>query len=353
MKVAIITDTHAGVRGDNSVFLDNQEQFYSEIFFPKLKEEGIDTVLHLGDVFDRRKSINFVTLSRVKKMFFNPLRDNGIKVHVVAGNHDVVFKNTNEVNSLSLLMPEYDNWDVCYDVPKEIKLGNCNILLSPWISQNNYAKSMKAFAETKATVLMGHFEFQGFEMIKGSISQHGLDKKDFSKFDIIYSGHFHHPSEISNVRYLGAPFEMDWSDYNGERGFHIFDTETRKLTFVKNHLQLHHKVEYDDEDMTVEYVEELDVSIFKNTFIKLIVLNKTKPYVFDLLLDKIADSGCTDLKVIEDALNLERIGEEELVDETKDTQSVMHSYIESIDITIDKNNVKRLVDDIYGEAMSL
>jgi DNA repair exonuclease SbcCD nuclease subunit len=353
MKVAIITDTHAGVRGDNPIFLDNQELFYRDVFFPELKKRNIDTVLHLGDVFDKRRGINFVTLKRVREMFFDPLKEQNIEVHVVAGNHDVFFKNTNDTNSLSLLMKEYKNWNVYHNDPKEITLGSCAILLSPWITKDNYKLSMDTFQKTKSSVLMGHFEFQGFEMIRGSICDHGLDKKDFSKFDSIYSGHFHHPSENGNVKYLGAPFEMDWSDCDGKRGFHIFDTETRALTFIQNPYKLHHKIEYDDEDMTVEDISNIDVAPLQNTFVKLIVKNKTNQYIFDLLGEKIADGGCADLKTIEDTLNIENISEDEIIDETKDTKHILHSYVDGIETNVDRKQVKNIIDELYAEAMSL
>ena len=54
MKIAIINDTHFGVRNDHQGFLDYMFQFFDEQFFPYLIENDIKTVFHLGDVFDRR-----------------------------------------------------------------------------------------------------------------------------------------------------------------------------------------------------------------------------------------------------------------------------------------------------------
>jgi len=353
MKVAIITDQHFGVRGDSQVFLDHQDKFYNDIFFPTLDKENIDTVIDLGDTFDRRRFINFVTLKRSKEMYFDKLKKRNVTVHSIVGNHTVFHKNTNETNALSLLMKEYDNWNVYWNEPKELKLGSCDILLSPWITKDNFKVSMDFFNKTKAQMLMGHFEFKGFEMSKGSLCDHGLDKQDFGKFDQIYSGHFHHPSENGNVKYLGAPYEMDWSDFDGKRGFHIFDTEKRDLTFVHNPYSVHHKIEYDDTDFTVEDVTNLDVSPLKNTFIKLIVKNKTNPYIFDLFADKLSDSGCADIKIVEDSLNLESIDMDEFIDESKDTKHILHAYVDSIETGVEKNKIKNVVDELYAEAISL
>ncbi len=92
MKIAIITDQHFGARNDSVHFLDFYEKFYRDTFFPKLKEEKIQAVLILGDTFDRRKYINFYSLKRAKEMFFEPLAQLGVDVHMLAGNHDTYFK---------------------------------------------------------------------------------------------------------------------------------------------------------------------------------------------------------------------------------------------------------------------
>jgi len=353
MKIAIITDTHAGVRGDSPTFLDIQEKFFQKVFFPELEKRNIDTVLHLGDIFDRRKFINFVTLKRTKDMFLTPLEKNNIKMYAVAGNHDVFYKNTNQINALDLLLGEYSNVEYFYEEPVEMTFGSTKIMLSPWITKDNYAASMKAFEDTNAPYLMGHFEFQGFEMMKGQISDHGFDKKTFSKFEAVYSGHFHHPSENGNIKYLGAPYEMVWSDYDGKRGFHIFDTETRELEFIYNPYRAFFKLEYDDVDLTIEEIQDLDMEILDKGFVKLVVKNKQNPQLLDILLDKISNSGCADVKVVEDALNLDSIDEADLVDETKDTKDILHSYIDAVDTNVDKDKIKKLINGLYAEALTL
>ena len=55
MKIAVVNDTHWGVRNDNRALADYQKKFWEEIFFPYLKENDIKTIFHLGDIVDRRK----------------------------------------------------------------------------------------------------------------------------------------------------------------------------------------------------------------------------------------------------------------------------------------------------------
>lgn len=352
-KMAIINDTHFGVRGDSQIFLDHQEKFFSEIFFPKLDADGIKVVLDLGDTFDRRKYINYVTLRRSKKFFFDELKKRNIEYHAVVGNHSVYFTNTNEVNSMELLLQEYDNFHIYTHEPKELTFGSTKIMMVPWITKDNEETCIEAITKTDASHLMGHFEIKGFEMMKGSICDHGIDKNIFSRFEGVYSGHFHHPSEYQNIKYLGAQYEMTWTDYDGKRGFHIFDSESRDLEFVQNPFRIFHKIAYDDADMTIDDIANLNTEILKNTYIKVIVQNRTNPYIYDLFLSKLVESGAADVKSVEDSLNLESSGVDEILDETKDTKDILHDYIDSIETAIEKVKIKKVIDSLYVEAMSI
>ena len=353
MKIAIITDMHLGVRGDSKVFLDHQEKFFNEIFFPYIDENDIKIVLDLGDTFDRRKFVNYVTLDRAKKMFFDQLAKRNIEYHAIVGNHSVYYTNTNEVNSMNLLLQEYSNFNIYCDETKELTFGSTNVIMVPWITKNNSENLMKSMAESKADICMGHFAIQGFEMLKGAINDHGLSKEIFSHFEQVYSGHFHHPSVYNNITYLGAPYEMTWSDYQGRRGFRVLDTETRDLEWVLNPFAIYHKIDYDDADMTIEDIANLDLTNIKNSYIKVIVKDRSNAYIYDMFMNKLTDAGAVDVKAIEDSLNLEDAGVDEILDETKDTKDILHQYIESIDTKVNKVSIQNLIDELYIEAQQL
>ena len=198
MKVAIITDQHFGARNDSTHFLDYFEKFYSETFFTALDAESIDTVLVLGDTFDRRKYINFFSYKRTREMFFDKLAERNIKVHMLAGNHDTYFKNTNEVNSVSLLLQEYTNITVI-DNPTTIEVDGTSICMMPWICAENFIDSMAELKNTKADIVMGHFDIAGFQMHRGMSSTDGLDRSIFNRFDMVFSGHFHHRLSLIHI----------------------------------------------------------------------------------------------------------------------------------------------------------
>lgn len=353
MKIAIVTDVHFGARGDSRVFHEVQRKFFQEVFFPYVDKHEIKVVFDLGDTFDRRKYINYVSLQNAKKIFFDGLAERGIEFHALIGNHDTYYSNTNDVNSMSLLLQEYPTFKLYEDKAEHLELGGTKFLMLPWISRENADYNLKFIADSDADIVMGHLEMKGFEMMRGQLCRGGLDLSVFSHFQDVYSGHFHHPSRYKNLEYLGAPYEMMWGDYKGKRGFHVFDTETREMKKILNPNRVFFKIDYDDSDWTVDDIANFDVDRYKDTYVKVIVKNRTNAYLYDLFMNRVSDSGAVDVKAIEDNLNLSELGTEEILDETKDTSELLSEYIDSIDTQADKDRIKSVVNDLYHEALSL
>jgi DNA repair exonuclease SbcCD nuclease subunit len=353
MKIALLCDSHFGVRSDSKVFLEHQEKFFSELFFPYLIENKIDTILHLGDIFDRRKYINFYTLKKAREFFFDELKRLNIQMHAILGNHDTFFTTTNKINSDSLLLSEYDNIHIYERDIVHLDFGSTKFAMCPWLTKENTEDNLKVLKESTAHILCGHFDLKGFELMKGIVSDHGFDHKEFSHFEAVYSGHYHHQSEYGNVKYLGAQYEMNWSDYGCKKGFHIIDTETRELTFIENSDRIYHKIDYDDTDLAIDDIASLDTSILKNCYVKVMVKNRTNPYLYDLFLNRLNESGAADIKTIEDSLNLSSAGVDQMLEEAKDTKDILHTYIDSVETTINKEKIKKVVDKLYLEAINL
>ena len=355
MKIAIITDQHFGARNDSIHFLDFYEKFYKETFFPTLLKEGIKTVLILGDTFDRRKYVNFFSLKRAKQMFFDRLYEMGIEVHMLAGNHDTYFKNTNDVNSADLLLGEYDNINVI-DSPQTIHLDYANttsdVCMMPWICTENYENSMQELKNTSATICMGHFEIAGFAMHRGMPSEGGLDRKIFDKFELTFSGHYHHKSSSGDIHYLGNPYELTWQDHNDDRGFHLFDLDTKTLEFIKNPNNMFHKIVYDDVSESISDIDKKDLAIYNNSYVKVVVVNKTNPYLFDKFMNNLYNVNPIDITIVEDFSELlEDV--EDTVDQAEDTITILNKYVDGItEQSIDNNELKKLLKELYVEALN-
>jgi len=242
MKIALITDQHLDGRKGNIHFWNFFQKFYDDVFFPTLEKEGIDNIIDLGDTFDNRKSMDYNTFNRITDNYFSRLED--YNVHMILGNHCTYYKNTNRINSPELLLDSYDNITI-YSEPTELELGGRTFLMMPWINQENREQAVELI-QKGGDIMVSHIEIEGFEVMEGMRFEGGFSRKDFTKFQRVRSGHFHHRSKKGNIQYLGNPYQMFWNDYKAVRGFHIFDTETDKLRFVENPYEIFAKVYYDD-----------------------------------------------------------------------------------------------------------
>ena len=351
MKIALITDQHFGVRNDSQLFLDYFEKFYSEIFFPYIKKHNITTIVDLGDSLDRRKYINYVTLQRMNKMWLNPIIENGIELHSLVGNHNIYYRNTNELNSFDSL---FDHPNIhCYSDPTNIKFGGIDIAMLPWINHTNYADAMEFVKNNKADTLFSHLELAGFEMHLGMKNEHGMSREIFEDFDIVCSGHYHHKSTSGNINYLGTPYEMTWSDFNDRRGFHIFDSATREIDFIHNPYRMFHKIWYDDTGKTLDDLVEQDFSTYTNTYVKLIVQNKENPYWFDMMLDKLYKANPADIKIVDDHNNINQLTEDEIISEAEDTLTILHKCVDNMATSGNKAGLQSLMSSLYLEAQNL
>jgi UDP-2,3-diacylglucosamine pyrophosphatase LpxH len=344
MRVAVITDTHWGSRKGSKLFHDYFEQFYKNIFFPTLEQQGITTVIHMGDAFDSRKSIDYQSLEWAKRVVFEPLKN--YQVHLITGNHDVYFKNSNKVNSPELLLKNYGNIKT-YSDPKELNIDGLNILLLPWINSENQNKSFKLIKNTKAKVAMGHLELQGFRVNKNLVmDEHGLEANIFKNFKKVFSGHYHTRSNNGTVFYLGNPYEMYWTDVNDTRGFTIFDTETLDHFHIDNPYHMFYNIYYEDTNY-----QTFDTREYENKIVKVIVRKKTDTKKFEKFIDKLYTSNVAELKIIENFDIQEPENFEAF--ENEDTISILNRYIEEAEINLDKSTIQKMMQEIYQEACEL
>ena len=350
MKVAILNDTHCGIRNSSDIFADNADLFYNDIFFPFLLENGITRIIHLGDVFDNRKFINFKSLHRYRKSFLAKLREYGMHMDVICGNHDTFYKNTNELNSLKELLGYYMDVVTIIHQPSEIQYGDVTFALVPWIAPDNEKQTIEFLKTTKATHIGGHFELNGFEVMKGVEMNHGMDTEIFDRFDAVYSGHFHTKSTKRNIHYLGSQMEFFWNDAGDPKFFHIFDTETKQLTSVRNPHTLFERIYYDDSKQ--DYLE-YDTSTLDGKFVKIVVMNKSDLFTFDRFIDRVQSRKINELKIQESFSEFigDNVGDEEI--SLEDTSTLLNSYVDAVDTELDKERIKTQMASLMVEAQTL
>ena len=346
MKLVLLNDTHFGCRNDSPAFIEYQNKFYDEVFFPYIIENNITTLVHLGDVVDRRKFINHNTAHNFREKFWHRLADLKIDTHIIIGNHDTYYKNTNEVNAIENLNvgPEVK----IYTQPREVEFDGTKIQFLPWICDDNYDDSIHAIDHSNADICFGHLEIKGFEMHGGHVNQHGLESNQFRRFEKVLSGHFHKKSDNGHIHYLGTQYEITWSDHKCPKGFHVFDTNTRELERIENPNRIFKKFIYDDTkyDYTHQRLEG-----YNNCFVKLIVSQKTNDEMYNKLIEKFySQINVHELIIVDEpTLNTSTV-REDILDQGEDTLTFLGNYIEQVDTDLDKVKLKEFAKELYVEA---
>lgn len=350
MKLVVINDTHCGIRNSSDIFADNEQRFYSDILFPYMKKHGIKRILHLGDVFDNRKFINFKSLHRYRKMFLSKLRENGMHMDVIPGNHDTYYKNTNDLNALKELLGHYMNEVTIHMDATVMNYDGFKIALLPWICQENFDRSMTFIKSCTADWLAGHLELLGFDVMKGVPSHAGLNHETFSRFEKVISGHFHTKSQKDNIYYLGSQLEFFWNDAGDQKYFHVIDTETREMSQIPNPYKIFHKIVYDD---SIRSYSDYDFSQCDHKFVKVVVINKSDLFTFDQFIDKIQARPIHELKIAE---NFNEFVGENIADEgiqLDDTEVLLDSYVDAVETDLDKIRLKNSMRSLLTEAQAL
>lgn len=351
MKIAILNDTHCGCRNSSDIFMDYQERFYSEVFFPHLQANGITQIIHLGDYYDNRKTVNFKALKHNRKIFLEKLREYGITMDIIPGNHDVYFKNTNELNALKELQGHYMNEVNLIMEPTEMHYDGLPVALVPWINSENEKETLEFLANTKASIVGAHLELAGFEMARGQVCKDGMDKRVFDRFETVLTGHFHAKSSQGNIHYLGAQMEFFWNDCGDPKHFHVLDTETREIEAIRNPITIYEKIYYDHENM--EEYKFKDMSYLDNKFVKIIVNNKGDALHFERFVDRVQQQKIHELKIAEDFKDFlgENVGD--VSASVDDTETLVYDYIDHVNTDLDKDRIKKEITYLMKEAQSM
>ena len=349
MKVAVLNDTHCGVRNSSDIFLKYQEKFYTEVFFPYMKEHDIKQILHLGDYYDHRKFVNFKALNDNRKVFLEPMRDMGITMDIFPGNHDVYYKNTNQLCSLKELLGYFtSNVNIMME-PTVVTYDTLKVACVPWINNENYQSTMAWLQQVPADWVAAHLELIGFDMMRGVKNTHGMGTEVFNRFEAVLSGHFHTKSSQGNIHYLGSQMEFTWADAGDPKYFHVIDTETRELTRVRNPLTIFKKVFYDD--TSTDYNMQ-PTDMYNDQFVKVVVVNKTDPFVFDRFIDRISQENIHELKIAE---TFDEFSGDNVMDDNisvEDTTELLDSYVDAVDTELNKDRMKAVMRGLYVEAQN-
>lgn len=354
MKIAIINDTHFGYKNSSQHFSDYQLSFLNEVLFPYCEDNGIKQILHLGDLFDNRKHITIKTLNTIRKTFLEEIRNRGMKMDILPGNHDTAYKNTNDLCTLIEVLRHYKDCITVHMNPVIINYDDFGIGLVPWIAPDNKDACFEFIKNASCSMVVGHFAMSGFKYLANSnIKSEGYDAELFSKYDMVLSGHYHTKSSGKNVHYLGSQYQFNWGDVDDRKFFHVFDTETRELVPVENTKRIFARFYYNDENAeSLRDIVNKDVHSRENVYnkyIRIIVQKKTDFHLFDKFVDLIKSYEPFDLTIVE---NFEiALNDEEADAAVEDTSTLIDNYVDNtLETDLNKDRIKTLLQELYIEA---
>lgn len=267
----IFSDFHWGLKLNSELHLEiakNNIKWLIDV----IKTNNIKRVIFCGDWFHQRSSVSVNTM-HIAYENLKLLAATVKEVHIIVGNHDCFYKNTTLVHSLKAY-EQFENVKV-YDKPTNIKLGNYNCLLVPWLH------NLEDIKNEKADIMFGHFEPNGC-LLNGELTA-------FSSYSInditniaplVFSGHFHAMNEYKTENhgrliFIGSPSQQNWGDVENKRGCFILNEKTLEYKFIENtEAPCHKKFYYSTITKTKKLPPKNEL---RNNFIKLIV---DTPYKF-------------------------------------------------------------------------
>jgi len=341
MKILLVGDIHVGVKIDSTIFLNTFERFFLDFLTKIVKEEKIDEIYILGDLFDNRNNISVKTSNLVYDVFskFLSLFPN-LKINIILGNHDIYYKNTRKVNSIKNL-ELIGNIRVVSNLYRRTLEDGRIIIEVPWLINQG---EIDEFSRQKGDICLGHLEINGFEMIPGFIERKGIsDTLLRNNFLRVFSGHFHLRKEMNGITYVGNPYPTKWTDSDNTKGVYILDTKNLNSRFIEFEDSPKYKKIY--LSMIKKKLQNLKEEVGGN-FVSLILDDDISPKALDKLSDVIARIKPLSFSIVDK--------EKVFVDDNSidlECLSPVEYLIEYINVNIkdNKTEILELVNSLYNE----
>jgi DNA repair exonuclease SbcCD nuclease subunit len=347
-RIFLISDTHLGVRTNSREWMDTIEDYFKNEFIPLIKREFRpgDVLVHCGDVFDSRQSINLYVLNKAIQIFEEI--HSIIPIYMLVGNHDIFMKYSNEINSLKVF--KHIPGIHIFEEPVLAQLGPKRALFIPW--KDSSEEIVNVVKEYDADIMFCHTDIKGMSFNKFVKIDEGTEAENLSKFQRVYSGHIHYAQKFKNVRMLGCPYELTRSDSGNTKNVWLLDLETDEETCFTNHRSpkfVKYKLEWVLEQ-TMEKLQEL----FHNNFVDILVTPQMSlKFPFAMFAERLKGYRRINPIITE---NQEVITEDgEVIEQYEEIvlSRLIEKHIESLSYSDNiKEKLKQVSGKIYQEALT-
>lgn len=266
-RIWMISDTHFGVRSNSREWMDIIEDYFSNYLIPLLKSEYRegDILVHCGDTFDSRNSINLYVMNKGQQIIETLAEI--MPVYIIIGNHDIFMKHTNEVNSMKLF--KHTKNVTVFENPQFVNFGAKTGMFLPWIEEHEELREFVQAAKNRADILFCHTDVRGINFNRHVKIEEGNEVDTFAQYKKVYSGHIHYAQQHKNIRMLGTPYQLTRSDAGNTKSVWLLDLETfEESSWVNNYSPkfLRYRLEWLLEQ-TVETIQKL----FNNNFVDILI----------------------------------------------------------------------------------
>jgi len=228
MKIIITADVHLGRQGRlrDCVWALRAMREYA-------LEHEIDVVVIAGDLFHDRVSINIEVGNAAIDFLREAKQEYGQDWVIFPGNHDMFLKNSWDSNSLKFV----GDYATLVGEIGIVEIYGHRFWILPFIHYEKvFMKALRTIEEhhQEGDVLLTHIGTHDATINMCFLCKHwSLVSFANSKFDRIYSGHFHcHQQVGTNMWYPGSPIPFNFDEGLMEHGFFVYDLETRDHEFV-------------------------------------------------------------------------------------------------------------------------
>jgi hypothetical protein len=110
---------------------------------------------------------------------------------------------------------------------------------------------------------------------------------------------------------------------------------------------------YDDTSILTPS-EGWDMSHYAGKIVKVIVKNKTDPYLFDRCIEAFEKAGVLEMQIVEDHLNLGVAEDKDIVNEAESTVNIFKKYIDQVNApNLNKDKLEKTIVELYNEAIAI
>lgn len=342
-KIVFLGDTHFGASKGNDDRHAYMAKFFKD-FFQYIDANNIKYIVQVGDLFDVRKNVDVKVIRFFREVFLDEITKRDLRLFVIVGNHDIYYKETVKVNTVHELLRDYallhSNLTIV-DTPRDVSIGDSDFFLVPWVCNDNIDDVNRALNKSTSKYCAGHFEFNGFEMSRGHTMTTKHSHADYTKFDLVISGHYHTKSKKDNVLYTGTPYQLTWMDYDDAKGFWVF--QDGDMSFVENPHTIYNKIWYSDGFAPAK-------SEVYQKYVHVIITERIDKKDHASYLNAIQLMEPLDIKVVERFD--EQLSQETYVHDILQTDDLLKAYVDDSQIDLDKQRMTDLMLSLYREALS-